>query len=87
MREGKKQPIKRLDLISVNKDYFCGGCLDALVKLRTEVESLNLYWICICTTEGCCKNFKEVKVLINKYKEIYYPSKGMYKDRSNTSGR
>ena len=92
MKEGKKEHIKRLDLMPTNKEYKCTGCRNDLVKLRTESDNSKgskqyNYWICICTDEQCEMNFKYVKVLFSISKIIGYPLIGRYVDRGNTSGR
>jgi len=92
MKEGKKQPRKRLDLIPDNIDekvhVGCGGELIWLETVQSEVKPVGTelwsesYKILFCTKCGT-----EVKHMQRFHNEIPYPSKGKYMDRSNLSGR
>ena len=88
MKEGKKESIKRLDLIPTNITYdYCDICNGELIKLETEVSEVKedkytLYWICLCSR---CR--LKVKVIEKVCEVKDYPSKGKYNDRSRVSGR
>jgi len=90
MREGKKEPIKRHDLLKENSNSnTCDTCGSELTKLETFIGELfqegkkfyyHMYWKVICDNCG------ELCVKESKLETMNYPVKGRYHDRSSLGG-
>jgi len=91
VKNGKKEPISRTDLLKENSnDETCDRCGGELAKLETFMgepfqEGKNffywLYWKVLCDICG------EMKVKSSKCRTMDFPIVGRYNDRTGLGGR